>query len=77
MPCILGFYSVEGSPHCISCPAGSVCPNTTGEEVTLCPSGTYSGEAAIECQPCPAGWQCPYIDGHGNTPCVLVCFLAL
>jgi hypothetical protein len=35
-------YSLEGESTCKACPAGFMCPNTTGLVVKECLDGTFS-----------------------------------
>lgn len=55
IPCANGTYSDSlGRELCITCAAGSKCPNPKGP-ATPCDNGYYSLAGAQDCTICPAG----------------------
>ena len=51
-------YCLGGTANKRKCPAGFMCPTSTGAPVA-CAVGTYAPEGSDACLPCPAGKFCP------------------
>jgi len=66
-PCINGTYTNGGgATQCISCIAGSYCPNITSYPI-LCPINTFSNDNATVCIPCP---NSTYALSVGSSECM-------
>merc|ERR1712226_843971 len=59
--CPVGSY-LAASVACVTCPAGSFCPQNA-EEATACPAGTFNditgASSLLDCMTCPKSTYCP------------------
>ncbi|KZT53562.1 hypothetical protein CALCODRAFT_486247 [Calocera cornea HHB12733] len=70
-PCNAGTYANSGNTACVTCPAGSKCPNSGLSAPTPCDAGQYqSMPGQSNCNPCPAG---TYTGATGQTGCCPCC----
>ncbi|XP_058655214.1 SCO-spondin isoform X4 [Onychostoma macrolepis] len=56
VPCEPGTYSkAPGATHCLSCPAGTMCPSPGTQEPSPCPMGHFCPVGTAAAVPCPVG----------------------
>nr|XP_055052406.1 zonadhesin isoform X1 [Misgurnus anguillicaudatus] len=71
VPCEPGTYSASpGATHCLTCPAGTMCPSTGTKEPLPCPIGHFCPTGTALAPPCPVGTLGQVTRAQSDAACV-------
>ncbi|XP_067220463.1 multiple epidermal growth factor-like domains protein 11 [Chanodichthys erythropterus] len=71
VPCEPGTYSsAPGAAHCLSCPAGTMCPSPGTQEPSPCPMGHFCPVGTAAAVPCPVGTLGQVTRAQSEAACV-------